>query len=115
MQTEIAALNGCAPAGEHVVSLLNKAWLVAVQQIALQTALESVDQYEARELIDLWDAGHLAPAFDGDLVFAYLVAFENKIKAAIASGDLETLADIAAFASANHYPSLEAKAKTGLE
>ena len=114
MQAEVAALNECPSAGGFVVPPFDKAWLVTFLQSILDTALESPDHYEARELIDLWDVGTHDNALDGELVVAFLDAFDDKLDEAIAEGDLETINDIAAFASANAYPGLEAKASTAL-
>ena len=110
MQAEVAALNECPSAGGFVAPPYDRAWLVTFLQGVLGTALESPDVYEASELIDLWDVGKFEHVLDGELVIAFLDALHAKLDAAIAEGDAQTIDDIAAFASANQYPSLAAKA-----
>ena len=113
LQAEIDALDECQEAQVFWVPLYDKAWLVKVLQRALGTALESPDHYEASELIDLWDAGEHEGALDGELVVTFLDTFFDKLDEAIASGDVETIDAIAAFAAAHGYVELQEKASTG--
>jgi hypothetical protein len=108
---EVSALSDCETAHVSWVPHFDRAWLVLVLQTSLDTALESPDHYEASELIDLWNVGKDEDAMDGELVVDLLDAFHDKLDEAIEDGDGGTIGDILAFAAANGYPELEAKAK----
>ena len=110
MQAEIAALNECDPTVDFIVSSLDKAWLATSLQRALKAAGNSADSYEAQELIDLWDVGAAESLLDGELVVEYLDALDDMLDDAITSGDMQTISEIAAFAEAEGYPGLKAKA-----
>jgi hypothetical protein len=111
LMKQVKALNACGTAEVVWDPMFERSWLVMILQGALETVIESVDHYEARELIELWDLGMEQDAFDADVFLGFLDALHAKLDEAIQRGDAATIADILAFATAKGFPTLEAKAK----
>jgi hypothetical protein len=110
MQAEIAALNECVTDGVFHTSQLDQQWLALMLQSALGRALDGADDYGAHQLIALWDVGKAEAVLYSELRSEFYDTLDAKLDAAIADGDAETIADIAAYAADNGYADMQAKA-----
>jgi hypothetical protein len=83
-----------------------RGWLVAILGDALDTARETVDVYDAAELMDLWRVGKEQQALDGSVIVDFMDALYGLAVEAVGSEDLETATNILDFLSGEGYPEL---------
>lgn len=111
LRAEVDALDACDAGQVTWLPIFDRSWLVHILRSVLETAMERPDQYDAAELVGLWDVGIEQDALDGDLVVAFLDALWARLAEAIELDDAATMDEIHAFAVASGYPSLQADAE----
>jgi hypothetical protein len=92
-----------------------RGWLVDALQAAVGKVLANVDQYTARELLDVWDAAVFEDALTPELQFAFIDPLNVLLDQAIADNDITTIIDIAVWASTYGFSVTHDKAQAALD
>ncbi len=110
LQAEVMALGECqTPVAWDPA--FDRSWLVNVLNDALATALESVEDYDGDELMDLWRVGKEQHALDGELIVGLMDALYGLAVQALQSGDDATADEILGFLTEQGYTEMAARAK----